>query len=83
MRKTLFLLVFLLLVALAHTEIPELIHLSDDISNDFGATSFGCRSVQVAQENHVLDYRRLENTGGFGALYAEMRRARIESKGKP
>jgi hypothetical protein len=47
MRKPLFLLVFLLLVALAYTEIPELIHLSDDVSNDFGATSFGCQSVQV------------------------------------
>jgi len=49
MRKPLFLVVFLLLVvvALAQTEVPELIHLSDDVSNDFGATSFGCQFVKV------------------------------------
>jgi hypothetical protein len=45
------LLVFLLLLAVAHTEIPELIHLSDDVSNDFGATSFGCQYVEVRPVN--------------------------------
>jgi hypothetical protein len=47
MRKPSLVLLLLLLVALAHTEIPELIHLSDDTSNDFGVSSFRSQSEQT------------------------------------
>jgi hypothetical protein len=53
MRKLPSLLVFVLLLAIAHTEIPELLHLSDDVSNDFGATSFGCKSVETRAINNA------------------------------
>lgn len=45
MRKTFLLL--LLLVAVMPTEIPELVHLGDNVSNDFVLTSFGCQSTPV------------------------------------
>lgn len=53
MRKPSLLLVFLLLVALVHTEVPELMHLSNIASNDFGTPSFGCQSVQVRAASHA------------------------------
>ena len=41
MRELPLLTVFLFLVAVAHTEIPEQIRLSDDISNDFVVSAYG------------------------------------------
>lgn len=39
LKNASFFLLLLLLIALAHSEIPELIQLSDNPSNDFGLTS--------------------------------------------
>ena len=45
MRKRSFLIVLLFLVAVVHTEIPEQIRLSDDISNDFVVSAYGDQTV--------------------------------------
>lgn len=53
MRKTSLLLVLLLLVTVLPTEIPELVHLSDNVSNDFVLTSFGCKSTPVMDVDYA------------------------------
>jgi hypothetical protein len=52
MRKPSVLIVFLFLVAAAHSEIPENIRLGDDISNDFVVSAHG---IQPAESHAVSE----------------------------